>query len=204
MIYYYQTDPPLCSGGPPSRTRFTLPTARERHLSMPETGEKERDYLFKELYKLKSNDLISSLRSQSLQNTHKHTILPSPSAQSRVPYIRKRNRSLWSPKDPRFFSAQATQSQKEAAWLPCLGLNPSANLPLLHHFKFLPQLARAASIFPALLGCHSKSRQVQSCGVEPIISRLLCRCCNQRELPPSYIMSGSHSHPPGSKHGQAI
>ena len=32
---------------------------------MPETGEKERDYLFKELYKLKSNDLMSSLRSQS-------------------------------------------------------------------------------------------------------------------------------------------
>ena len=32
---------------------------------MPEIGEKERDYLFKELYKLKSNDLMSSLRSQS-------------------------------------------------------------------------------------------------------------------------------------------
>ena len=58
-------DAPLCSGGPPPHTRFTLPAARERRLSMPEVGEKERDYLFKELYKLKSNDLMSSLRSQS-------------------------------------------------------------------------------------------------------------------------------------------
>ena len=32
---------------------------------MPEIGEKESDYLFKELYKLKSNDLMSSLRSQN-------------------------------------------------------------------------------------------------------------------------------------------
>ena len=58
-------DPPLCSRGPPPRTRFALPAARKRHLSMPEIGKKERDYLFKELYKLKSNNLMSSLRSQS-------------------------------------------------------------------------------------------------------------------------------------------
>ena len=32
---------------------------------MPEIGEKERDYLFKELYKFKSNNLMSSLRPQS-------------------------------------------------------------------------------------------------------------------------------------------
>ena len=57
-------DPPLCSGGPPPYTRFALPATRERHLSVPEIGEKERDYLFKEIYKLKSNDLMSSLRSQ--------------------------------------------------------------------------------------------------------------------------------------------
>ena len=53
MIYYCQMDPPLCSGGPPPCTRFTLPTARERRLSMPETGEKEKDYLFKKLYRLR-------------------------------------------------------------------------------------------------------------------------------------------------------
>ena len=33
-------------------------------------------------------------------------------------------------------------------------------------------------IFPALLGCHSKSGQVWPCGVEPVISKLLCRFCN--------------------------
>ena len=53
---------------------FTLPITRERHLSMPEIGEKERDYLLKELYKLKGNDLMSSLRSQSsLENPQTHS-----------------------------------------------------------------------------------------------------------------------------------
>ena len=65
MIYYYRMDPPLCSRGPPNHTRFSLPATRERRLSMPEIGEKERDYLLKEIYKLKSKDLMSSLRSQS-------------------------------------------------------------------------------------------------------------------------------------------
>ena len=51
--------------GSSPHTRFTLPTTQERHLSMPEIGEKERDYLFKELHKLKSSNLMSSLRSQS-------------------------------------------------------------------------------------------------------------------------------------------
>ena len=43
-------------------------------------------------------------------------------------------------------------------------------------------------ILPALLGCHSKSRQVWPHGVEPIISKLSLRCCNQGELLPSYIL----------------
>ena len=58
-------------------------------------------------------------------------------------------------------------------------------------------------ILPALLGCHSKSGQVWPHGMEPIFSKLSCRRCNQRELPPSYILGGSHSHPPGSKHGHS-
>ena len=37
--------PTLVLWGPPPRTRFDLPTARERRLSMLEIGEKERDYL---------------------------------------------------------------------------------------------------------------------------------------------------------------
>lgn len=56
---------PLVPGGRPPRTRFALPAARERGLSVPEAGEKDRDYLFKELYELKGNDLMSWLRSQS-------------------------------------------------------------------------------------------------------------------------------------------
>ena len=58
-------------------------------------------------------------------------------------------------------------------------------------------------ILPALLGCHSKSGQVWPHGMEPIFSKLSCRCCNQGELLPSYILGGSHSHPPGSKLGHS-
>ena len=43
-------------------------------------------------------------------------------------------------------------------------------------------------ILPALLGCHSKSGQVWPHGMEPIISKLSHRCCNQGELLPSYIL----------------
>ena len=81
-IYCYRMAPPLCSGGPPPRTRFALLTARGRHLSMPEIGEKERYYLFKELYKLKNNNLMSSLRSQSpleYPQTHSPSFPPLPS-----------------------------------------------------------------------------------------------------------------------------
>ena len=117
-------DPLLCSRGLLPRTRFALPTTGERCLSMPEIGEKERDYLFKELYKLKSNNLMSSLRSQSpLEYPQTHNPF-FPLCTIGVPYLRKRNRSPW------FFSAQVAWSQKDTVWLPCLGLNPSTNLPL--------------------------------------------------------------------------
>ena len=58
-------------------------------------------------------------------------------------------------------------------------------------------------ILPALLGCHSKAGQVWPHGVEPILSKLSRRCCNQGELLPSPIMGGSHSHLRGSKHGHS-
>ena len=61
-IYYHQMDLcPLCSRSPPHRTRFTLPTAREKKISMPEIGEKERNYLFKKLYRFRVMT-ISSLK----------------------------------------------------------------------------------------------------------------------------------------------
>ena len=59
-------------------------------------------------------------------------------------------------------------------------------------------------ILPVLLGSHSKSGQVWPHGVEPIITKLSSSCCNQGELLPSYILGGSHSHVPGSKHATAI
>ena len=131
---------------PKGHRMAALPATRERRLSMLEIGEKEREYLFKELYKLKSNYLMSTLRSQSPLE-YPQTQSPSfPLTLSGVLYLRKRNKNLW------FFFAQAmcsqkdAWSQKDAAWMPCLGLNPSTNLPLLHHFQRHPQLATAASI----------------------------------------------------------
>ena len=58
-------------------------------------------------------------------------------------------------------------------------------------------------ILPALLGCQSKSWQVWPFGMEPIISKLSCRPCNQGELLPSPILGGICYHPPGSKHGHS-
>ena len=58
-------------------------------------------------------------------------------------------------------------------------------------------------ILPALLGCHSNSGQVWPHGMEPIISKLSHRPCNQGELLPSPILGGIWSHPPGSKHGHS-
>ena len=52
--------PPSALGVPP-HTRFTLPTVRERCLSMPEIGEKEKNYYFKKLYR-QSNYLMFSLK----------------------------------------------------------------------------------------------------------------------------------------------
>ena len=58
-------------------------------------------------------------------------------------------------------------------------------------------------ILTALLGCHCKSRQVWPHGMEPIISKLSRRPCNQEELLPSPILGGIWFHPPGSKHGHS-
>ena len=58
-------------------------------------------------------------------------------------------------------------------------------------------------ILPAFLGCHSKSGQVWPHGMEPIISTLSRRPCNQGELLLSPILGGIWSHPPGSKHGHS-
>ena len=58
-------------------------------------------------------------------------------------------------------------------------------------------------ILPALLRCHSKSGQVWPHGVEPIISKLSHRPCNQGEFLPSPTLGGIRFHPPGSKQGHS-
>ena len=80
-----------------------------------------------------------------------HTVLPSPSAQSGVPYLRKEvevcdSGSRHHPHGKREHFQSRVVPKRDAKWLPCLGLNPSANLPLQPHFRLLPQLATAASI----------------------------------------------------------
>ena len=62
---------------------------------------------------------------------------------------------------------------------------------------------RTSHIFPAFVGCHSKSEQAWPCGMDPVISKLSHRHCNQGELPPSYIHGGTHSHIPGLKHSHS-
>ena len=91
-------------------------------------------------------------------------------------------------------------------WLLCLGLNPSASLPLQPHFWLLLKSVTPASI-PVFFQLYwaaivSLDRQWPH-GMEPIISKLSPRRCNQGKFPPIYLLGGSHSHPPVSKHGHS-
>ena len=92
-----------------------------------------------------------------------HAVLPSPSALSGVPYLRKRSRSPWFrfpapsavslPWGPHcakaVWSSLPSPPKPRGAlpvWLPRLGLNPSASLPLQPHFQLLWQSVTPASI----------------------------------------------------------
>ena len=99
------------------------------------------------------------------------------------------------------FSFRTTWSSL-SLWLPHLGLNPSAHLPLQPHFRLLLQPVTPASI-PVFFQLYwavivSPGRCGPLHGMEPIISTLSRRLCNQGELLPSYILGGICSHPPGS------
>ena len=89
--------------------------------------------------------------------------------------------------------------------LPHLGLNPSASssAALFPTPPTISYTCQHSGILPALLGCHSKSGQVWPHGMEPVFSKLSRRLCNQGELLPSYLLGGSHSHPPCSKQGHS-
>ena len=80
-----------------------------------------------------------------------HTVLPAPSAQSRVPSLRKEvqvrdSGSQHHPCGKREHFQSRVVPKRAPKWLLSLGLNPSANLPLQPHFQLLPQLPTAASI----------------------------------------------------------
>ena len=91
-------------------------------------------------------------------------------------------------------------------WLPGLGFKSQRPASFAAPFPTPPTVSYTCwhpRILPALLGCHSKSGQVWPHGMEPIISKLSRRPCNQGELLPSPILGGSHSHLPGSKQGHS-
>ena len=158
-----------------------------------------------------------------------HTVLPSPSAQSGVPYLRKRSR-----RHPQLCHLHGVPTlPKPCGSLSLLPPNRVVLSPFSSHPKLCGPLSgmaatpgfksqcqsssaalfptpptisytcRHSCILPALLGCHSKSGQVWPHGMEPIFSKLSHRLCNQGELLPSYIFGGSHSHLPVSKPGHS-
>ena len=69
---------------------------------------------------------------------------------------------------------------------------PTVSYTYQHSLSF--QLDCAATVSLGMCGPH---------GMEPILSKLSHRRCNQGELLPSYILGGSHSQLPGSKHGHS-
>ena len=79
----------------------------------------------------------------------------------------------------------------------CSSAAPCSTTPTIRY------TCQHSCILPALLGCHSKSGQVWPHCMDPIFSKLSSRCCNQGELLPSYILGGSHSHLPSSKHSHS-
>ena len=141
-----------------------------------------------------------------------------------VPYLRKRSRSPWF----RLLAPSAELPPRgphssKASWVslssPPKPRGPLPGMTAVPGFKSQCQSSSAAPfptpptisytcqhshILPALLGCHSKSGQVWPHGMEPIISKLSHRCCNQGELLPRYILGGSHSHLPAQSVATAI
>ena len=91
-------------------------------------------------------------------------------------------------------------------WLPGLGFKSQCPFSFAAPFPTPPTVSYTCQhprILPALLGCHCKSVQVCPHGMEPIISKLSHKPCNQGELLPSPILGGIRFHPPGSKHGHS-
>ena len=128
---------------------------------------------------------------------------------SRVALLSYSIKALWSslPSPPKphgpLYSLHQSYVVLSLVWLPHLGLNPCTNLPLQPYFQLLPQSATPASIpiffqlFWAAVVSLGRHGPVAWSKSSP---RSHAGCCNQGELLPSYILGGSHSHLPGSKH----
>ena len=141
---------------------------------------------------------MSSLKYySSLEYPQIHSVLPSPSAKSRVPYLRKRSRSPWLRQplgswhhqlchrlDLQFIQNHVAPSHGPSARV----LSPlffPARSPLLpkprgkreHPSLAVPTFAKATWFLTT----------PKSCGPQPSFFSLLCRYCNQGELPTSPI-----------------
>ena len=76
-------------------------------------------------------------------------------------------------------------------WLPHIGFKsqrPSSSAAPFLTPPTISYTCQHSRILPALLGCHSKSGQVWPHSMEPIISTLSRRPCNQGELLPGPIL----------------
>ena len=114
----------------------------------------------------------------------KSLLLPKPCGK------KKHSKTLWS--SPSMAAGPRLKSQRPSSFAAPFLTPPTVSYTCQH-----------PCILPALLGCHSKSGQVWPHGMEPIISTLSRRPCNQGELLRSPILGGIWSHPPGSKHGHS-
>ena len=116
---------------------------------MPEIGEKERNYYLFEIIQTKVLRIPTNTHSPSFSLCPVWGTLSQE--RSRSPWFRLSAPSTWQKKSTSkaawSWLSPKPHGPKQRRQMPaCLGLNPSANLPLQPHFQLLPQLATAASI----------------------------------------------------------
>ena len=139
-----------------------------------------------------------------------HTVLPSSSALSRVPYLRKRSRSpwfrllAWSAVSP----PQGLHSAK-APWSSPPGMAAAPVFKSQRQSSSEPHFWLLQSVIPASIPVFFQLYWAAIVSLDrdgPMAwsqSSPSSHARNQGELPPSYILGGSHSHPPGSKLGHS-